>query len=184
MSGAPAASRSVTFSRLAASFSSLAASHCCRSPLSCQVARQQPGSSRAGYTVMPSVSSITSRHRGWPSAQSMRFMSAPAVMHSRTARSYMAASRPVRVRCQVPHRRFEYLACARCAGVASPWGTAARNIRPLVPCRQPGRRSCEVPTGSRAALPSRCSRSHGIRCHSAQICPRRWHRRPVCEPTA
>ena len=60
MFGASAASRSVTFSSLAASFSSLDASHCCRSPFSYQTARQRPCSSRAGYAVMPYSSSMTS----------------------------------------------------------------------------------------------------------------------------
>jgi hypothetical protein len=49
MFGASAASRSLTFSSFAASFSSLAASHCRRSSLSCHTARQRPPSSRAGY---------------------------------------------------------------------------------------------------------------------------------------
>ena len=60
MSGAPTCSRSVTFSSLAASFSSVAASHCCRWPSSYQTARQRPCSSRVGYTVMPYSSSMTS----------------------------------------------------------------------------------------------------------------------------
>ena len=59
MFGASASSRSVTFSSLAASFSSDAASHCCRWPFSCQTALQRPCSSRAGYTVIPHSSSIT-----------------------------------------------------------------------------------------------------------------------------
>jgi len=59
MLGASASSRSVTFSSLAASFSSDAASHCCRSPFSYQTALQRPCSSRAGYTVIPHSSSIT-----------------------------------------------------------------------------------------------------------------------------
>jgi hypothetical protein len=45
---------------LAASFSSVAASHCSRLPASCQTARQRPRSSRAGYPVMPCSSSMTS----------------------------------------------------------------------------------------------------------------------------
>jgi hypothetical protein len=60
MFGASAWSRSVTFPSLAASFSSVAALHCCRSPFSCHTARQRPRSSRAGYTVMPYSSSMTS----------------------------------------------------------------------------------------------------------------------------
>ena len=60
MFGASAWSRSVTFSSLAASFSSVAASHCCRSPSSYQIARHRPPSDRAGYTVIPHSSSMTS----------------------------------------------------------------------------------------------------------------------------
>jgi len=60
MFGASAASRSVTFSSFAVSFSWVPASHCCRCPFSCQTARQRPISSRAGYTVMPYSSSMTS----------------------------------------------------------------------------------------------------------------------------
>ena len=59
MLGASASSRSVTFASLAVSFSSDAASHCCRPPFSCQTALQRPRSSRAGYTVIPHSSSIT-----------------------------------------------------------------------------------------------------------------------------
>jgi hypothetical protein len=46
MPGAPACSRSVTFSSLTASFCSVAASHCCPAPSSCQIARQRPCSPR------------------------------------------------------------------------------------------------------------------------------------------
>ena len=42
-----------------ASFSSDAASHCCRWPFSCQTALQRPCVSRAGYTVIPHSSSVT-----------------------------------------------------------------------------------------------------------------------------
>ena len=48
MFGASAASRSVTFSSLSASLSSLTASHCCRSPSSYQTARHRSASQRAG----------------------------------------------------------------------------------------------------------------------------------------
>ena len=59
MRGVSASGRSVTFSSLAASFSSDAASHCCRPPFSYQTARQRPCSSRPGYTVIPYSGSIT-----------------------------------------------------------------------------------------------------------------------------
>ena len=61
MFGASAVSRSVTFSSLTASFSSVLASHCRRSPFSYQTARHRSPSSRAGYTVIPHSSSITRR---------------------------------------------------------------------------------------------------------------------------
>jgi len=60
MLGASARSLSATFASLGASFSSLLASHCCRSPASYQTARHRPPSDRAGYTVIPHSSSITS----------------------------------------------------------------------------------------------------------------------------
>jgi len=60
MFGASASSRILTFSSLTASFSSVAASHCCRSSLSYQTARHRPSSDRAGYTVIPYSSSMTS----------------------------------------------------------------------------------------------------------------------------
>jgi hypothetical protein len=50
----------LTFSSLAASFSWAGASHCCRSPASYQTARHRPPSDRAGYTVIPHSSSMTS----------------------------------------------------------------------------------------------------------------------------
>ena len=67
MFGASAASRSVTFSSLAASFSSLTDSHCCRSPSSYHTARHRSRfflpvcSGRGGYTKIPNSSSITAR---------------------------------------------------------------------------------------------------------------------------
>ena len=59
--GASAISRSVTFSSLAASRSSVAASHCRRTPFSYHTARHRPPSPRAGYTVTPHSSSTTTR---------------------------------------------------------------------------------------------------------------------------
>ena len=59
--GASAVSRSVTFSSLAASRSSVAASHCRRAPFSFHTARHRPPSPRAGYTVTPHSSSTTTR---------------------------------------------------------------------------------------------------------------------------
>jgi hypothetical protein len=59
MFGASAASRSLTFSSLAASRSPDTASHCRRLPFSHQTARHRSWPSRAGYTVMPYSSSIT-----------------------------------------------------------------------------------------------------------------------------
>ena len=64
--GASAISRSVTFSSLAASRSSVAASHCRRTPFSIHTARHRPPSSRAGYTVTPHSSSTTTRPAVWP----------------------------------------------------------------------------------------------------------------------
>ena len=69
MFGASAASRTLTFSSLAASFSSLIDSHCCRSPSSYHTARHRgrfffpvcSGSGRGGYTKIPNSSSITAR---------------------------------------------------------------------------------------------------------------------------
>ncbi|HEY6309707.1 MAG TPA: hypothetical protein VIY52_02720 [Streptosporangiaceae bacterium] len=57
--GASAISRSVTFSSLAASRSSVAASHWRRAPF--HTARHRPPSPRAGYTVTPHSSSNTTR---------------------------------------------------------------------------------------------------------------------------
>jgi hypothetical protein len=65
MFGASASSRISTFSSMAASFSSVAASHCRRCPASCQTARHRAPSERAGYTVTPHPSSITSPLPRW-----------------------------------------------------------------------------------------------------------------------
>ncbi len=60
MFGASAWSLSVTFSSLAASLSSVTASHCCRAPASYQTARHRPPPDLAGYTVIPHSNSMTS----------------------------------------------------------------------------------------------------------------------------
>jgi len=59
MFGASAASRSLTFSSLAASRSWVVPSHCRRLPFSYHTARHRSWPSRAGYTVIPHSSSIT-----------------------------------------------------------------------------------------------------------------------------
>ena len=51
----------MTFSSLAASRSSVAASHCRRAPFSYQTARHRPPGTRAGYTVTPHSNSTTTR---------------------------------------------------------------------------------------------------------------------------
>ena len=61
MSGASAASRSVTLASLAASFSSVTASHCRRRPFSYHTARHRSPARRAGYTVIPHSTSTTTR---------------------------------------------------------------------------------------------------------------------------
>ena len=62
--GASACSRSATFASLAASLSSVTASHCRRRPFSYHTARHRSPSRRAGYTVIPHSSSTTSRPSG------------------------------------------------------------------------------------------------------------------------
>jgi hypothetical protein len=57
---ASAFSLSATFASFGVSFSSVAASHCCRSQASCQTAHHRPPSDRAGYTVTPRSSEMTS----------------------------------------------------------------------------------------------------------------------------
>jgi hypothetical protein len=61
MFGASAASRSVTFSSLAASFSSVTASRNRRRPFSTNTVRHGSLSPCGGYTVIPRSSSVTGR---------------------------------------------------------------------------------------------------------------------------
>ena len=59
--GASACSRSATLASLAASLSSVTASHCRRRPPSYHTARHRSPARRAGYTVIPPSSSTTTR---------------------------------------------------------------------------------------------------------------------------
>ena len=79
----------MTFSSLAASRSSVAASHCRRAPFSYHTARHRPPATRAGYTVTPHSNSTTTAvaaggRTGIPAQQS----AGPC----RAARSLAAAS--------------------------------------------------------------------------------------------
>jgi hypothetical protein len=56
----------MTLSSLAASRSSDTAWHWRRCPFSYQTARHRSPTARAGYTVTPHSSSITTRHGVWP----------------------------------------------------------------------------------------------------------------------
>src|SRR5215469_7852387 len=60
MFGASAWSPRITFFSFGTSLTSVGASRCCRWPASYQTARQRPPSERAGQTVIPHSSSITS----------------------------------------------------------------------------------------------------------------------------
>ena len=97
MFAAPMASRCLTFSSFAASFSSETDSHCCRSPSSCQTARHRPPLSRGGYTVIRRSSSITS-----PSPRVAARVSKPATRPAARPVSFGFAAVALRVRLAGP----------------------------------------------------------------------------------